>query len=42
VLEASAALAAAAPDFYRRPPLERLPAARDLREELRTSGFSLT
>ena len=42
VLEAGAALAAAAPDHYRRPPLERLPAARDLHEELRTSGFSLT
>ena len=42
VLEAAAALAAAAPDHYRRPPLDRLPAARDLHEELRTSGFSLT
>jgi amidase len=42
VLETAAAMAAAAPDFYRRPPLDRLPAARDLHEELRTSGFSLT
>jgi amidase len=42
VLEAAAALAAAAPDFYRRPPLDRLPAASELQEGLRTSGFSLT
>lgn len=42
VLESAAAMAAAAPDYFRRPPLDRLPAARDLHEELRTSGFSLT
>ncbi len=34
--------AAAAPESSRRPPLDRLPAARQLQEGLRTSGFSLT
>jgi amidase len=42
VLESAAAMAAAAPGDFRRPPLDRLPAARDLHEDLRTSGFSLT
>jgi amidase len=42
VLESAAAMAAAAPGYFRRPPLDRLPAARDLHEDLRTSGFSLT
>jgi amidase len=42
VLDAAAAMAAAAPDHFRRPPLDRLPAAADLHDEVRTSGFSLT
>ena len=42
VLGAAAAMAAAAPDHFRRPPLDRLPAASDLHDDLRTSGFSLT
>jgi amidase len=42
VLEAAAAMAAAAPQHYRRPPLESLPSARDLGESVRTTGFSLT
>ena len=42
VLESAAAMAAAAPDYYRRPPLDRLPAAGTLAEDLRTTGFSLT
>jgi amidase len=42
VLEAAAAMAAAAPGHYRRPPLENLPLARDLGENVRTTGFSLT
>ena len=41
VLESAAAMAAA-PEYFRRPPLDRLPAAGDLRDDLRTSGFSLT
>jgi amidase len=42
VLEAAAAMAAAAPDHYRQPPLEKLPRAGQLGENLRTTGFSLT
>ena len=42
VLEAAAAMAAAAPEHFRRPPLESLPSPRELGENLRTTGFSLT
>jgi hypothetical protein len=42
VLEAAAAMAAAAPEHYRRPPLENLPSPHELGENLRTTGFSLT
>jgi len=42
VLEAAAAIETAKPDWFRRPPLDRLPPVSELREGLRTSGFSLT
>jgi amidase len=42
VLEAAAAMTAAAPDHGRRPPLDRLPAAGELSGDLRTTGFTLT
>ena len=41
VLEAAAALAAAAPEPYRRPPLDRLPAPGALGGDLATPGFAL-
>jgi amidase len=41
VLEAAAALAAAAPEHYRRPPLDTLPGPGELAGDLRTPGFSL-
>ena len=42
VLEAAAAIETAMPEYFRRPPLDRLPPASELREGLQTSGFSLT
>ena len=42
VLEVAAAMAAAAPEQYRRPPLEALPRASELGTSLRTTGFRLT
>jgi amidase len=41
VLEAAAALAAAAPEHYRRPPLDALPAPDALAGDLSTPGFTL-
>jgi amidase len=42
VLESAAVMAAGAPGYFRRPPLDRLPAAGTLHEDVRTSGFNLT